>query len=1167
MTRTRNGTWTATATVGVTAGITAENLKDTMAVTAKLTDIGGNVSEAGASWLIRSDTLRLVRISSEMADQTYNAGKEIVFFLEFNKPVQLKNGGNPLLNLNVTGGTVTTARYRDGQGTQNTRQYFVYNVQNNQSTTGPWLDVTGLNGLAGGNYWEAGNYPFTWISGSSSDREEIRITMNNTHIETPAVFGGTDPNTYRLRRLPVAANAGDSMFTLGQGKNIGIDTQAPTVSNIRTSNPAGDYTTGAEIFIDVNFNKPVKLANPTNPPQLRLFVINGAAGTNTTVVTDGSVKVNDRTVTFSYRVKQNDTTRTARVIVDAFVGGGITDLAGTNMAAMTLNVDNRTLNGGTSNTGSGIFINTIAPPAPVFKVLGSDNAANIISNTIIGTPNNTTVTGQSGGSSVNLQTVYSPQVWFAIEGNRPLGAYQLQHLEYSTDDGTNWKRITQASNTPFQQDVYGNYSIITRQIDRAGNISPSSNAVSFNWDPGNIVSRIDSTTPNGTYTRNSQRSDRILITVYFRKPVTFNSTDTQRITLNASNGSSNVVVTTTATGAQNSLTFNYDIGTNDSTPSGTGRTPYLDVSTINIIARDNANVSVNSFINQPADNANRLGHRKDLIVQTGALTLASGVTAPAWATTLTGAEIRANDAWTGTITLRFNRNISKGSGGTVTVTQNTLNAQNENIYRLPAVLTDAQSGKYRSARNFSTYYSRGVNGYAGGASDTSTKFILNYDQTTVVAPNDTGDAIQRLAYDFHQAETVTLPVTSQDVVVSGDTLTIHIRGSNALPVLGAQYNVIISQGFLQDSLSFRWPENNTTYTNGATTQINRPFVRVDKKVNADRIVSATGSIAMPHVRADYSGLLTTTARLDCRTPGSIVRYNQAGTEHTATQATTSVNRPGDNWRNDDTADSINTVNVTEIAETGTSGTTYDNFTGTGTATLIPIGNTTGSSNEHGYVWRISARSRNGTGGSINSAAFEEIAYRTVLTYELYRIIPQAGVGQNLSSGDQLWIRGGDAIGSSSVPGFPLNWGDDYGRLNTERRRAGARLMRMVSSSSAATTATVGTNTVAGFNHASEWRWITWEINVRTWHDVVLGRNDTITNPQTANDAWQYGPRQWAYQTGGWTALKDDYTLYPGRHRWIRITQDGSYSPGGNVKFSLQFNPRSAQTVSLTQPSP
>jgi hypothetical protein len=1169
-----NGTWKAVVAVKDNGPFTANdvplaNLKDTMVISATLTDIGGNVSEDGASWLIKSDHLRLVRISSEAADQTYSSGN-IDIFLEFNKPVLLKTGrsANPVLTLKVGAGTATATYETSLNPVQSTRQYFRYTIASGQNAADPnWLDVSGLNNApTGTTYWTGNNYPFTWVAGE----EEIRITKEAQPAHPDGATGTSNGLTYYLRRIPMPTNSTDSMYTLAKGKNIGIDTTAPTVQSINSSSKEGHYALGSEIIINVVFSEPVKISSTL--PQLNLQVYKYNVSTNTvtatSVTTNGNVKVNDRTVTFSYTVSATDTTGDKKVVVTGFTGGSITDIAGNTMAAMNLTEANRTLNGGSANNGSGIFINTIPPAVPVFRALtaNNNNNASIISNTI----NNTPVTGESAtANDKDLKNYYGAALYFAINGNTntintgisATGNERLGALEYSldalsVDPPVNWKRIDSASatGTPFEQSIYGKYAVRVRQIDKAGNASAASKAVSLNWDPGTLVSRIDSSSANGTYTNNSSRSDTVNVTVYFRKRLTI--TGTPKITLNAIRGT-NTVITVDGAAASNadSLSFTYAVQNTDNTPALTGRDQYLDVTDLSITARDATaaadGVVVTDFIKVPTDNDNKLKYRKDILVQTGALTLSSG---PTYNFT------SANDVATGTITLTFNRSIIKNTG-TVTVTQQDAN------YRLPAVLTEAQATRYKDVTGFDTYYKKGTNGFSGTAPDTSTKYVLNYTETTVVTPSSTGTGIARFAYDFRAAESVSLPMTSQDITVSSANdkqLVITVTGSNALQVLGATYNFAVPVGIVQDSLGFQWPTSAQSYTgtNGITTTgINRPFVRIDKKISEDRITSETASATMPHLLANFDRLLQTRARLDCRTPNSVVRYNATGQAYEATGATTSYNRNGQNWRNGDSlalatlneADRFDYLTQPALVETGTTGTSYDSFTGntTGTGNVTHI--TVGTNSENGYIWRVSVRSRNSATGNTNSALYEEIAFRTVLTYQLDNLQSNT-VGQNLSQGDQLWIRGGDAISSSSIPGFPLTWSDDYNAVRNENRRAGVRLLRRVS-------ATTNVNTT------SVWRYITWEINVRTWHDVVLARGTGAnTAAQPVNDAWQFGPVQWAYPRGGWVALKDDYTLYPGKHRWMRISNDGSYQPGGTVNYSLEWNRRIAPGANtVTQP--
>jgi len=1157
---TRNGsegTWRAVATVktATTAAndVPLANLKNTLTISANLKDIGGNQADDGASWLVKSDTLRLVRISSENADQSYKATDTIEIFIEFNKPVSLKSGrsGNPVLNLNLTGGGTTTATYKNDQNIQNTRQYFTYTVQTGQSTTSSYLDVTGLSGVSGTNYWTSDTYPFTWVATSGTSTEEIRVTNGNSgHTETSGLASVTG-NSYNLRRIPIAGNTADLTFTLANGKNISIDTQAPTVSKIYTNTKAGHYALNAEIDINVEFSEAVKI-NESSPPQLQLTL------NNATRTTNGTPRVNDRTVTFTYKVVTNDTTEDNKVIVSGFTGGTVTDIAGTSMAAMNLSPANRTLNGGGSaNNGNGIYINTVVPSAPTFRALTANSNTAIISNTVSNTP----ITAESAGISKNIQNYYGDELWFAIMPNG--SGYKVEYLEYSLD-GTNWKRIVKSNGTdnidgtPFKQDIVGSYNVTVRQTDKAGNTSLPSNPVILNWDPGTLVTRIDSSSSNGTYTNNGTRTDTINITVYFRKPITV--IGNKIITLNAINEGSiitvNTITSSTTTANTSQLSFDYVVGTKDNTPTG----QKLDVTELNIEVTDAQVVKVpTNYIKVPTDAANLLKSRKDITVQTGALERSTGPTCDI---------TRSGDEGTGTIKFTFNRDISKLSTGNITVKQKTTNDSGVNIYRLPAVLTEEQVSRYKSARNFDDYYTKGTNGFdnAKTVMDTSTKYVLNYTQSALVTPNNgSSNKAEQMAYDFWNAESISMPVSSQDVTISGNTLTINLTGSNTLQVLGADYIIDIPAGLVQDSLSFKWPSSATQF-NYKDTSINRPFVRVDKKINKDLISEKTGSLTMPYLMADFSNLITTTARFDCRTPDSIVLYKYTGQTHNATGATTNYGntananptsnsywRNGDNPANSNIADKADYLAQQAIADNRAADPAGDEegFFAINTAP-ITVGTTasnpgTATENVDGYIWRVGIKSRSSTatsGGAV-SALYDDIAFRTVLTYEMSGIAV-SGYGQIFSAGDQLWVRGGDAVAGSSVPGFPLNWQDDYDKLNKDKKRAGARLLKMVS---------VGTN----FNTASVWRWVTWEINVRTYHDILLVRSINSTTPDM-NEAWQYGPRQWAYQRGGWTSRKDDYTLWPGKHRWLRITNSG-YT-GGSIDFTLNLNYRGAQTVSI-----
>jgi len=1126
-------------------------MKDTLVVSASVKDIGGNPAEVMASWLIESDSLKFLRLSSENEAQAYKEGDEIEIYMEFNKPVKLKDGRvqDPVLVLNTTGGVPGRAYYKKGQNNENVRQYFVYKVAAGQ-TTATFLNVEGISitgGTAltgvlpnGDNVWNPShntanntevavdatswtndNYPFTWEhTPAQGDKEEVRLTRTAAHT-------GSKPSAYSFyaREIPVTTDtaASDYVFTLIGGKNIRVDTRAPYITGFSVA-PAGWHKTGVEINITASFSKTVRLGAVV--PYLTLST-GGSDPNNRTITTlpGDNIKVNNNKITFKYTVKDNDTTGTNALTVTGF-GGDVLDVPGTRMTAMQ-GAGEAALN----TTLTGVYLDTAAPSPPVVTVYNAADQGG-------------TAIGTSGNAVVALGNLYHDAMSLRVTGtagDQHLGT--LGRVEYSLNGGQNWTTATTTNAiTNIALANNGTYTVIARQTDQAGNTSQQSNPVTFNLDSGSLVSSISSIN-NGSFTRNAARQDVVSIQVNFRKRLSF--TGTPQITLNATgNGTKTVDFTGTAAErtSVDQLTFEYNVAAGDTT--GGGR---LDVTALNLGAVTDGGVVVpatpTNFINVLPAAALRLNVLNEIYIVTGPMKVVTNPAQPVYTRNGTGEE------WEGTIAITFDRPISKGSGDAI-MQQSTAG------YRLPAVLTEAQSSRYRNAAGFNTYYTRGTNGFnngSPGSSDTSTKFVLNYEETADVTPANTND-LAKLAWDFRIAETVTIPVTSQDVTVNGSTLTITLADSNALQVLGADYVIDIPATFVQDNLG--WPvESDLSYTY-TTPGVNKAFIRVDKQINKDTVARTTGNGSNTNPWLTATHALTTTARLDCRTPNSVVRYVANGTSYNATGTTgtgTGLQQAGsiNDWCNTDNA--ANSYNYGTQTDPQTNGTNYTTFTGTGTDAAGPH-ISVGDNNEQGYVWRITARGRNNAAGATYSAMSDEVALRTVLTVQITSM--NDNLGQRPVDGDNLWIRGGDAVSSSSVPGFPLTWNDEWTSLQTEKKRAGIRLLRPV-------------NTSGGLYTDSTWRWVSWEVNVRTYFEVSLGREATAATAPTAAAAWQYGPRLRAPQRGGWASQNDLFAMYPGKHRWIRIYQ-GSFTPGGQMNFSSNFISRpgigsNAEELTVTLP--
>jgi len=1076
------GKWMAVIEVGQD-NINANDLLDSLVIEVKTKDFGGNVSSAGGSWLVESDDLRLLRISSN-DDGTKKAGEKVTVFIEFSKAVQLRYMSTiPVLLLNSTGTGDTARAVYIPNASLSTRHEFEYTVlANNNTPASTRLNVTGIEG--GGTNWNQDNYPFTWVRGSGDTREEIRVTMNSAHaydkVNNNLILNTSVPNVTagRLyaRRLPVTTVSTDAeyQFTLGAGKNIIIDTQAPTVTGIVdtiTGTTAQHYKAGQDIYIKVTFSENVKVG--TTLPRLQLRLIDPANSANTTTALTSSssndVRVSGQDITFKYTVVSGNTTGNNPIVITGHTGD-ITDLAGTALA--TTGISNLTeFTNNTSTTDKTIqnrFINTIKPGVPVVRLLSSNttaNDANAISNYVNGTAAANLNYGRSNASPNALSNVYHQSLWIAIQAstasatggatfNGDNNLLANTGLEYSViDHPTNrsWVKAPNVTNSPFEGLQAGTYRLVARQINRAGIESDETAPITFTWDPGELITRISSTTANGTYT-NADGRNQISITVYFRKNVSIAANST--ITLNARRGAAgssfstaNPVVTLTRTDAVNnasSITYTYNIQNGDNTPdTGSDTNKLLDVTAINITAWDGTapNIGVRNNLTTITHLAGEahLNGNKQFTVSTGTLTN----TAPSFindSSAGTGYNVETNSNFHGirtddgsywtTLEIPFNRPISKGTGN-IEIIQNATN------YRVPSVLTETQYNRFRGVANFDTYYFRGTNGYINNqGADISTKYVLqyNYNPTGTVNSNITGDAAVNSTFieAFRQAEKITIPVAAQAVTIDGNTVKIRLSGSNAPQVPGATYEISYPVGFVQDDLG----NSNAVASNVNVTLrgVAKPFVRI-RKTQDTIAVNDSPSMTQPRLVATQPQLAY--ARMDTRTPGATIRSVVGDAYSTTT---------GNNWSSGsgptDTSEGATRPNAPTAATAAT-------------AAQITLGTNTGANAYQGYQWWVRAiATATVSGTAYTSYEAEEMAFRTVITYQLRNGTGEitAAAGQSImESGDQIWLRGGDAIGSSSIPGYPFTWEDDWKSM--AGKRAGIRLMTVLAANGGSTITT------------------------------------------------------------------------------------------------------------------
>jgi hypothetical protein len=222
------------------------------------------------------------------------------------------------------------------------------------------------------------------------------------------------------------------------------------------------------------------------------------------------------------------------------------------------------------------------------------------------------------------------------------------------------------------------------------------------------------------------------------------------------------------------------------------------------------------------------------------------------------------------------------------------------------------------------------------------------------------------------------------------------------------------------------------------------------------------------------------------------------------------------------------------------------------ATVFTIGPAEGGNGYQGYKYRVVAVGVTGTqsgttftANGISASYAEEIAYRSVFTFQAENLA--AGVGVTFANGDQVWVRGGNTMTSSTIPGFPLTVEDNWADLLATQSRAGIKLMTKMGTA---------TNTL----NNCEWQWVTWEANSAIYVNIYLGRD----NDSSVAEVWQFGPRVIHPQTDGFSLLKEWYVLYPGEHR--RVSTNQTF---GNRMPAFYFNSasllRAAMSPNIFQP--
>ena len=653
------------------------------------------------------------------------------------------------------------------------------------------------------------------------------------------------------------------------------------------------------------------------------------------------------------------------------------------------------------------------------------------------------------------------------------------NLLYSLDGGSTWTKYSEI----FTLTNNGSYKICAKQIDRAGNESTTTDVTTITIDKGALLKKISATNPNGTYpagkTINGYLEFRDTVTIPKDASVILKNLGSEKncIIKEAKNGA--------ATGSK--FTFDYLISDGESTGSNK-----LDVSVDFKVTYKGVEKTITTPVSDFKSN-------KEIYISANKPSISS--------VNITGEDENA------ILKVEFSKEVSKGSG-TITLTQDS------DTFRVPTVLTVAEYNDLKATLGnaIDNYYIKGVNGATKDGNylipDTSTKYILNFyinndgSIDTVTDEDDLKEIkdLPNLKSLFVNAgvNTVSIPIYSSAVSVSGLTLTAKLTGEFKLPVKGAEYSVSISEGAVKDSVE----NENELYTATKTAPgVENTEIRIEKKgyeiTNAGDLLKS--DVNMPEIAQ---------MKIACQTPGSSIKYGID--QRSSTHVVINDCSDHDTKTTDVTIPTIN-ENYTGTITLGNSGLTFDTA--------------------KGMKFAITAQASKGT---TESDVAYEYAARTVLKFDIgnkYRNVDAQGNDDQDNHGNfkstkigayvsqlTIWIIGGDSdSGGNTIDPFPLSWGDS----------SNFKMMKLQTPENWDKNKSAKDKTTV----KGEWYWITWDVSAPTYHGFVAG--------DVPKDAATNGPSTWYAGECFYTPLKSYYILYPGETLYMTMHDDDGWYGGNN----------------------
>ena len=581
--------YTATGSLTLNGGTIADAATNPATLTLAAPGTAGSLGNA-KNIAIDTTVPTVTGVNATTPDGAYASGQGVTITVAFSEPVIVT--GSPTLGLDSGG----TASYSGGSG--GSTLSFTYNVGAGESS--PDLDYTGTGSL----------------------------TVNGGTITDAA----TNPATLTLAAPGTAGS-------LGNAKNIVIDTTAPTVTGVSSSTADGSYKAAATVSIQVNFSEPVTV---TGTPQLALSsgaTVNYASGSGTSALT------------FTYTVGAGENTADLDYIATTSLtlnGGTIKDAA-TNNATLTLAAPGTA---GSLGNAKNIVIDTTAPT--------------------VSSVNSSTANGSyTSGATVSIQVNFSENV--TVTGTPQLALSSGATVNYASGSGTSALTFTYTVgagdssadldynattsltlNGGTIKDAATNAATLTLPtVGGASSLGGQKNIVIDTTAP--TVSSVNSSTADGSY----KAGATVSIQVNFSEAVTV--TGTPQLAL-----SSGATVNYASGSGTSTLTFTYTVGAGENTAdldyiATTSLT--LNGGTIKDAATNNATLTLAA-----PGTAGSLGNAKNIAIDTTAPTVSSVNSSTADGSYKAGATVSIQANFSEPVTVTGSPQLALDSGGTASYT-------------------------------------------------------------------------------------------------------------------------------------------------------------------------------------------------------------------------------------------------------------------------------------------------------------------------------------------------------------------------------------------------------------------------------------------------------------------------------------------------------------------